>query len=67
MRSPPERKKASSGSTGSLSDKSMNESTTPESMSAEEEEEYLTRHLKHLEDVSTYLVALSMCQLSINN
>jgi hypothetical protein len=29
----------------------MNESTTPESMSAEEEEEYLTRHLKHLQDV----------------
>jgi len=46
----------STGSTGSLSEgsneKSMNESTTPESMSAEEEEEYLTRHLKHLQDVS---------------
>lgn len=52
------KKDAVIGSTGSLSTegsvevKSVIESSTPESMSAEEEEEYLTRHIKHLQDVN---------------
>ncbi|XP_021968609.1 unconventional myosin-IXa isoform X2 [Folsomia candida] len=56
--------KAVKGSSGSLSTegsvdvKSVNESSTPESMSAEEEEEYLTRHIKNLQDEKAILTSV---------
>lgn len=58
MKSPIHAKKDGTGSTGSLSTegstdtKSINESSTPEPMmSAAEEEEFITRHLKQLQNV----------------
>jgi len=59
LKNSPDRKK-SIGSSGSLSGNSgdikmIQESSTPESMSAEEEEEYLTQHLKQLQDVGIKL------------
>lgn len=62
MKMSPDRKK-SVGSTGSLSEtsgdiKSIHESSTPESMSAEEEEEYLTQHIKHLQDEKAMLTSV---------
>lgn len=62
MKTSPDRKK-SVGSSGSLSETSgdiklIHESSTPESMSAEEEEEYLTQHIKHLQDEKAMLTSV---------
>lgn len=64
MKTSPDRKK-SVGSSGSLSENSgdiklIHESSTPDSrsMSAEEEEEYLTQHLKQLQDEKAMLTSV---------